>query len=302
MGRRLVTVVAVAGMFGVAALPAYAQSLDEWLERASDAEFEGRQVTICNTPDGRLSDVVDVAQKDGMVAVGAPDGPVVFQSGVVEPGAIADGSADSERAELAERYSVRRLSQASFLSRPVDVVEVFDGDSVRVSYLFDQETGAILQSEVLHADGSMYCTTQFIEFRTDIDIDLPVSAVADDALVPADNMPDRVGDFVRLDTYAGPHGSTAGFYSDGVFSFTLIAAEVRIEVAEMRDAPQANIAGHTYTRRYAAGQVVYAWETKQGGLVLIGDLPPDIHGEVMGDLPTPGKPSLIVRMWRRIFR
>jgi hypothetical protein len=308
--RGAVAMVVMVGVLGSIAVPGYAQDLDEWLDRAADAEFEGRQVTICNTPDGRLSDVVDVAQKDGMVAVGAPEGPVVFRSATVDPGGVGavsggsteSGPAESGRADLAARYSVSVRADATFMERSVDVVDVLDGDRVRVSYLFDEETGAVLHSEVRHADGSSYCTTQFIEFRTRTD--LAADAPADGQAEASDGLglPARLADFIRLDLYTGPNGSTAGFYSDGVFSFTIITADRRIEVAEMRNAPEATIDGHDYARRYSAGQVVYEWESKQGGYVLIGDLPPDLHGEVLADLPAPGKPSFIVRMWRRIFR
>lgn len=311
MRRTGVTLALAAGVVVTSASPALAQPLEEWLDRAARAEFEGRQVTICETPEGRISEVVDVAQKDGVVVVTAPGGEVVIQAGAVMT-TETDGSASlatvesASNARLADRYRPAVRGQSQIINRAVDIVEVLEGDLVRVRYAFDGETGAVLRSDVNNGDGSAYCTTQFVEFRpqTNITVAEPsdVREVLLTALATDASLPETVAGFSRLDTYEGPQGSVAAFYTDGIFSFTVIVADRKIIVPELSGAPDVNLDGSSYVRRFTPGQVVYSWETPDGGLVMIGDLPADLQEAVLSDLPEPGVANLLVRLWRRLFR
>ncbi len=311
MKRAAIVVTLASGMVLSTALPGLAQPLDEWLDRAAHAEYEGRQVTICNTPDGTVSEVIDVAQEDGVVRVGAPGGELVIRAGALmatgPSGATDVTSVEyASRAEVADRYAARRVGQTRIANRLATIVEVVEGDLVRLRYAFDAYTGAILRSDVNNGDGTTYCTTEFIEFRpqADLRVDQPVN-VREHLLVALSRdveLPDEVAGFTRLDTYEGPQGSTAAFYSDGIFSFTVIVADRKITVSELRGAPMVEVGGRDYVRRFMPGQVVYAWEYPDGGLVLIGDLPPDLQVAVLDGLPEPGTANFLVRIWRSLFR
>ena len=90
--RRAVAILVVVGLVVVAgALPALAQDLEEWLDRAAAAEYRGRQFTVCDTPDGARVELVEVSQRDGLLEVRAARGrSVVGPEGMYERG--ADGS------------------------------------------------------------------------------------------------------------------------------------------------------------------------------------------------------------------
>ncbi|MDH3498869.1 MAG: hypothetical protein OEM97_01995 [Acidimicrobiia bacterium] len=306
-----IVLVLVAGLVIPVAAPALAQSLEEWLERAADAEFEGRQVTICDTPDGRLTEAVDVAQQNRVIVVRALGGEVVIRSGSVMTtgvdGATSISSVDSSSsALLADRYSSEVRGRSTVINRAVDLVEVLEGDLVRVRYAFDLNTGAVLRSDVNNGDGSLYCTTQFVEFRPNADIAVAEPSTTRELLLTAlssdVSLPTEVAGFAQLDMYEGPQGSTAAFYSDGIFSFTVIVADRKIAVSDLSDAPQVKVHDRDYVRRFSAGQVLFSWESADGGLVMIGDLPLDLQGAVLDGLPQPGATGFLLRMWRLIFR
>lgn len=308
---RRVAFAAIAGAMsvGLFAGTAVAQELEQWLERAANAEYSGRQVTVCETPDGRIGEIVDVAQRDGVLVAATAAG-----EGMVRAGALYEKSANGSTIStiesvaawsLADRYEVRVSGPSSVLGRQADVVEVVEGDLVRVRLAFDQATGAVLSSQVNGGDGATYCSSEFSSFRPKANIS---AADVDDyqeilvtTAAATGRLPDAVAGFARRDLYTGPQNSVAGFYSDGLFSFTIMTADRRIAVQGLEDAPTVEIDGHVYTRQFGPGQVVFAWESKDGGYVVIGDMPPDLAEQVVAELPEPGKSGFFKRVWRRLF-
>lgn len=291
------------------AMPAIAQDLEDWLDRASRAEFTGRQFTVCDTPDGQRVAIVEVAQNDGLIEVRASSGSaVVSDNGVFQK--TADGSMSQTSAEalsdwkLADRYSVRFGEPAEVLARPVDVIEVLEQDRVRVEYRFDRQTGAVLEATVFNDDESRYCTSSFIVFEpTASEIDPPalVATVIESATVGDHRLPQAVAGFTLKDAYEGPSGSVTGFYSDGLFSFTLVAADRRITVQGIDHTLATRINGAVYNRAFSPGQSFHSWESPTGGYVMLGDLPLDLQEAVLSELPKPGRPGFFARVWKRFF-
>ncbi|MDR9451298.1 MAG: hypothetical protein RI637_08790, partial [Acidimicrobiia bacterium] len=114
-------------------------------------------------------------------------------------------------------------------------------------------------------------------------------------------LPALVGGFDRQDVYRGPEDSMVAYYSDGVFSFTVIASRKAVKIAELADVPLIEVGGERYQRHFDPGQVVYAWESKLGGYALVGDLPLDLQEVVLSGLPRPGRPGFFARLWRSWF-
>ncbi len=104
-----------------------------------------------------------------------------------------------------------------------------------------------------------------------------------------------------MDTYDGPENSLVAYYSDGVFSFTVIASRRAVSIPELEDAPTVEVGDSKYQRHFLPGQVVYSWESKRGGYALIGDLPVDLQEAVLAELPRSGRPGFFVRLWRSWF-
>ena len=118
----------------------------------------------------------------------------------------------------------------------------------------------------------------------------------------SDAFPEEIGGFRLIEVNDGPtEGVTNGYYADGLFSFSLFVSDRAMAVPELADAPLAEIGGEEYQRKFYPGRVLIAWETKSGGILLVGDLPLDLQEEVLDSLPAPGKPNFFVRFWRGLF-
>ena len=306
----VLTVVALVG----AAVPALATDIGEYLERAAASEYSGEVVVFCDTPDGTVAQFVEVTRSAGVLWVRTTDNEAVSVNGELYQRA-ADGTVQATRMvssagwEMSSRYTAIEAGSARELERPVQVVMVMEGEVERVTLHFDDVTGALLRSEVRNADRSLYCSSSFVSFSEEpraVDESVrqgtPESVnVVDFSQIDEGALPARVGGFDRVDVYEGPEGSTVAYYSDGVFSFTVVASRQTVTIPELVDAPMVEIDGKPYQRLFQPGQVVYAWESGIGGYALLGDLPLDFQEAVLRDLPRPGRPGFFVRLWRSWF-
>ena len=306
----VLTIVTVVGQ----AVPAFAADLGEYLERATASEYSGEVFVVCDTPDGTVGQFVEVTRSDGELWVRTSGSESVSANGELYQRA-ADGTVQAIRIdssvdwELSEKYAALDAGSARELERPVQIVTIMEGDVERVTLHYDDATGAQLRSEVRNSDRSLYCSSSFVSFSEEPQsIDATVRQATPEAVevvdfsdIDQEALPARVGGFDRLDVYEGPESSTVAYYSDGVFSFTVIASRRTVTVPELEDAPVAEVAGKKYQRLFQPGQVVYAWESHVGGYALIGDLPIDLQEAVLLDLPRPGRPGFFVRLWRSWF-
>ena len=286
---------------------AFADELSDELERAARADFEGVQWVFCRTPDGIVSQVADVVQAGGVVRVGAvTDDRAWFAS----PGEYRSQSTlvrveADQTLTLSSRYQVRRVADSVELSRAVRVLQVAEGDIVRLDYRFDQTSGALLRTESFNADGSSYCTTSFFSFSPGAETPVVVAPAETVQMVheevDTDSLPASLAGFTRADGYAGSEGTVGAFYSDGLFSFLLVWADREVVIDGIGDENEVELDRGTYQRRFLPGQVVYVWETSDGGYALLGDIPTDVQLAVLDALPQPGKPGFLSRLWR-VFR
>ena len=309
--RRLRIVALLSAVLSVGIVsPAFAQDLEDWLERARRAEYTGRQFTLCDTPDGQRIEVVEVSQRDGLIEVSVSTGSaVVSDVGVYQRS--PDGSMSVTAAEtlteweLADRYDVQFGSSDEVLNRPVDVLNVMEGDLVRLRLAFDRATGAVLRAEVHNDDASNYCTSGFLDFEASAEEIVYPQMIAEvmksAAAVNDDRLPDELAGFARKDAYDGPSDSLTAFYSDGIFSFTLVSADERINVEGSPETSAVLIGGSSYDRAFSPGQSIHSWVADVGGYVMLGDLPLDLQAAVLADLPQPERPNILMRFWRRLF-
>lgn len=296
------------------AFPALATDLGEYLDRAAASEYSGEMFVICDTPDGSVAQFVAVTRSAGQLWVKTSGAEAVASNGELYQRA-ADGSVQGTRIdsaaewELSPRYTTVEAGVARELERPVHIVTVVEGDLERVRLYFDDATGALLRSEVRNGDRSLYCSSSFVSFREDhqsidpsVRETIPVTVeVFDFSEIDDEVLPALVGGFERQDVYRGPEDSMVAYYSDGVFSFTVIASRKAVKIAELADVPLIEVGGERYQRHFDPGQVVYAWESKLGGYALVGDLPLDLQEVVLSGLPRPGRPGFFARLWRSWF-
>jgi hypothetical protein len=302
-----IVVVVILGVAGSAS--ADDTDLGSWVDRANAAEFSGRLVTVCETPDGERAEFVNLSQGGGVLVVNSGAG-----QSVVSPGEFYDLSSDGtvhassvapgSRA-LNDRYHAVTAASTTVLGRDADVVQILEGSLVRMELVFDRGTGAVVRSVAYNADGSIYCTSTFVSFSERSTVGTKPVARDRAVLVPVDSaevhLPDVLSGFDRRELFEGPGGSIAAFYSDGLFSFTVLVADRTVHIAGLDDSHEVQVEDHSYQRAFLTGQAVYSWSTRDGGFVMLGDQPLDMQEAVLSELPKPGSPSIITRFWRRLF-
>ncbi len=311
--RGLVIAIAVVAILLGAPLAASAEDLEPFVERSAQADFTGQQVVSCDTPDGTRSVVIDLVQADGVTvarnAVGG-DTRVRVAGGsfsVVTDDGISGTSASLSQPAPVGSYRVTRVENATMLGRQAQRLIVSDADGLtRATMTFDLETGALLAARIRNADGSVYCAVRMVEFddqAPNVADDLPAEAqrrmetvgAPDDARLPED-----LAGFSRLETYAWDRGGVLAYYSDGLFSFALLATD-RAVVLDDSGARAVQVDGGEYVRWFGAGQAIYVWETADGGLAMYGDLPLDLQDQVLDALPEPARFGILARWWRNLF-
>jgi hypothetical protein len=294
------------------ALPAAAESLDNYLEANAAAEFSGEQVVSCETPDGQRTVAVQISQVDGVTTatdIVAGSRKVQAAGGtlaIAGSNGVASTSAALAGAVPKDHYEVTKVVAVAAMGRSAQRITVVDSDGLtRATMTFDLDTGAMLSAQIRSADGTIYCSIRMVEFSDQV----PESDRIDagqvrelEAVAPVDDarMPDGVGGFTMLESYRWDDGGVVAFYSDGLFSFTLLATD-RPVILDADDVGTVDSNGGTYVRWYGAGQVMYVWESAQGGVTVYGDLPPDLQEEVLDGLPHPRNVSVMTRWWRNLF-
>lgn len=287
---------------------ALAAELDELLEESREASYSAEQVITCSTPDGVHDAVVELSQSSGELHVGAPVAPgveVAAGSGgwtLVREGAVVSSTNVEGTGDVPEpRYTVDDGADTEYLGRDAVRYEMAGDGVVRAELVFDAEIGALLRVVTFNGDGSVYCERRFITFdpetSTPADEDSTEDVQSAEGGIESD-LPDTLAGFDRLDVYQDDAGFVFAYYSDGFFSFAVfqIPSLLTIDTGS-----SVTLAERVYTRSFSPGQVTFAWETRGGAMAMVGDLPPDMHEEVLAGLPAPEDPGLFRRLWRNLF-
>lgn len=296
-------------LFGLAVLaPPVLADLPGILERGGQASYDAEQVVNCDTPDGTASALVTIQQDDGAllvgsgtdtsVAMGAGGFTLLNQDGVIDRASVSEGTT-----ELVSPYTVVELGGVAYLGREATAFRLEKDEVVRAELVLDDLTGVVVRAVTYQADGVAYCMHRFITFEPG-DRRLPDHETADQtAMDPlgaevASSFPELMAGFTRLDQYEDTDGLKFTYYSDGFFSFALFQTPAMVALP---DGVVVQVGQGEYQRVFTAGQVFYSWETRNGGMAMVGDLPPDMHEAVLAELPDPERPGLFRRLWRSIF-
>lgn len=299
--RRVAVFGLVAGLLVGGALPAGAQELTDYIDKQAGATYSGDQSVVCVTPEGNVTQVASVSQTAGIRVTEVEDGSLV----VSQVGA-------SEGTSLAPRYEVTTPRPGTFLGRPVVRYNVLDEGILRMALTFDEDTGALMESETFNHDGSIYCRSRLVTFRdstsaTGLTGEFTVEPQGSplDELTSGieERLPEQISAFQRVAVFEWPDRDiVTGHYSDGLFSMTLFVSDRTIEVPELADEEPVELELGIYQRAFDVGKVVYAWRADSGGYVLVGDLTLDMQDEVLAVLPAPERLGFFGRLWRSIFR
>jgi hypothetical protein len=287
---------------------ALATDLDQILEESKDASYSAEQVITCSTPDGVRDAVVELSQASGELHIGAPVAPdVEVASGfggwsLVRGGDVVSSANVDDAGETPEPlYAVDDGEPTDYLGREATMYRMTADGVVRAEMVVDSESGALLRVVTFNADGSVFCERRFVTFNpeapTTQQAETAPEGEASEAGVDSD-LPETLGGFQRLDVYRDEEGILFAYYSDGFFSFAVFQTPTLVE---LDGGSNLTVGEGAYTRSFGPGQVTYAWETQGGAMALIGDLPPDMHEEVLQGLPDPQDPGLWRRVWRNLF-
>ncbi len=305
--KRLVSLVVVFTL--VPASAAWAIELDELLEQSREAAYTAEQIISCSTPDGVRDAVVRIAQSNGEIRmtstvaggaqVSSGDGGWTLSR---QGGVISSASVDSEMEPVEPLYVIEDTASTNFLGREATVHQLIRNGVPRAELVFDNETGAIVAATTFTANGDTYCERRFVSFDSaDPGLDSP-ELLVEDELQPRSEvetlLPEIVVGFVRLDLYEDEEGFRFAYYSDGFFSFAVFETPTTVALP---DAVTVQFGDGAYQRSFAAGQATYVWETRSGGMALLGDLPPDLHESVLASLPPSRDPGILRRIWRSLF-
>lgn len=305
--RRLSTLVLV--VLVVPATSASATELDELLEQGREAAYSAEQAISCSTPDGIRDAVVRISQSGGEMTVASAVGDdVEVKSGdggwtlSRHGGVVSSTSVEGKEAEVEPLYLVEDLGEIIALGRDATAYQLVRDGEIRAELVFDDDTGAMVATTTFTEDGETYCQRRFITFDpTDPGLgtvdtttveELEISPVVDSRL------PEEIMGFERLDLYEDPLGFRFAYYSDGFFSFAVFETPTMVRLDEGRTV---ELGGLRYGRSFSPGHATYAWEATSGGMALVGDLPPDLHDEVLSALPKPDTPNFFRRIWRTLF-
>ncbi len=303
MRRVLVVLVAVMAM---PIAPALATELDELLERTRSAEYSAEQFISCETPDGVQDAFVEISQSGGDIRIASNANDVEVSAGaglwtLSRPdGAVTDAAVDSARTLEDELYDVDDGEQVIFLGRSAQSYQLERDGILRAELVIDDQTGALVQAVTFTGDGDVYCTRRFVSIDASAPVGTdkqPVESVAVDQVAES-MLPAEVEGFVRLDHYEDADGFSFAYYSDGFFSFALFETP---SMVELPGANEVEFESGVYRRAFDAGQASYVWPTDDGGMALIGDLPPDLHESVLAAMPEPQGDGFLRRWWRALF-
>ncbi len=291
------------------AVAAGAADLTELLDESGEASYTAEQVINCATPDGDRDAVIDLSQAEGEMHIGAssdPDVEVASGDGgwtLVRGGSVVSSvNVQATTTAAGTHYTVDDGSPTQYLGRAAVLYQMSDGETLRAELVLDSEIGALLRVATFTEDGAVYCEKRFISFEPGDPGAQPENSTVDagsasETVVDSD-LPETLGSFERLDVYGDEAGFVFGYYSDGFFSFAVFETPSLVMLTE---GTVVTVGNSPYARTFTPGQVTYAWETTDGGMALVGDLPPDMHESVLVELPAPSDPGLFRRLWRSLF-
>lgn len=307
MRRALVFGTLVGGWLALSATGALAtDGIDEYLNRASDSEFSGRQVVSCSVDNDGSTGTYDVVQVAGTTMIHAGPLGAMFAGGRMGDDRgwspqLIDQWADWR---ISERYSLAEPEDSSFLGRDAIELRILEGDRTRTRVLLDEETSAPLFSEVYDGDGDVFCMAAMLEFDTEGDMPTfpePAGGYETVETGGKTRLPEAAFGYWRADTYLAGGGMVQAFYTDGLFSFSVFEAKATAKAGDLEKADKVELASKTYRRIVLPGETRLLWRTASNTYILLGDLPPDHLETVLVELPRPARANVMVRVWRSLF-
>jgi hypothetical protein len=203
------------------------------------------------------------------------------------------------------RYTIEERAKVDHMSRPCRIVDVMEGDVLRASLVVDDRSGALLIQEQFSGNGELFRRTTLSDFRAYRTYEAPMeeNEVPMEVVMPEDSalLPEAAAGYELVDAFSAPGGSEQGYFSDGLFRFSLFVLNGRTVVTGFEE-PMAFVTGDGVYDMVATSQAVRLhWQDGSNNYVLVGDVPPDHLRDILADLPAPNSDGMWGRWWQRLF-
>lgn len=306
MKRALVTIALALALLATQVGTSGADELTELIDAATEADYSGRQIIVTFLDGDTTLEIVEVEHAGSLMMVGNSQGREFLGGGKLSgaDGGLAVSSWNAAR--MSDRYLVGDASPIRRLDRESTAIEILENGQLRMRRVFDNATGTPLVTEVYGGDGKLFRLTSMLEINR-----LPANLYGGsghdkseyEVLLPTTghDLPAGAAGYMLADAYAGADDTLQGFYSDGLFSFSLFQVEGRADSDRFDDAGSLEIDGRRYDRLVNAGEMWVTWLAEGNTYVLVGDLPPDHLERVLDELPRPGSRNLFSRLWNGLF-
>lgn len=309
MIRRMLVAGGLAVVFASWAVgPALADDLSDYLANADDAIYSGRRV-METTWDGVESvGMIAIQHHAGMTFVGSDPAYVTVGEGRMHLGGSDEAAVSFVRnpqVGVEGRYTVVPGEETDYLGRSARIIDVMEGDMLRMRMVVDESTAAPVATQVYGADESVFRYSSMVEFSVSADPTMrSVDGTDYQMMLPLEEE-DPTGDvagYRLVDVYVGPHESRQSFYSDGLFSFSVFTADGWTDwSATTDDEIPYDVGGSSYLRVIGPSSVWVLWNSADTTLALVGDLPPDHIEQVLAELPRPANRAWFRRAWALLF-
>ena len=303
VGTTLVVVMAIGAPI------ASAGELTDVLERARSSTYTATRLTVSVWGDQtRLTkERVEHAKGAEMIQIDET-WSMVGNGRTVRMGEAPEGIAFLANTESIEtgRYDVGETTSCSHMRRSCTIVPIVEGELTRAHVIVDDRTGAPLITYIYDNTGRTYRTVSLSDFSPHRTYEwssdptvVPYEVVmhSDSAVVPPE-----IAGYLLVDVFPGPgERSEQGFYSDGLFSFSLFALPSGTLVGGFENATTLITTSGIYEAAHTAGDVRVQWASGDEHYVVMGDLPPDHLDAVLAELPVPNATGMLARFWRALF-
>jgi hypothetical protein len=307
--RRLVTIGSIAAAtVAMLATNASADELTDYLERANQSTYSANKLVVSVWGGQTEISSSFVEHSDGMEMVRIDSTWSMIGNGT----AMTMGDAPRGVAFMASlepittnRYTVAGVTRVNHMGRICELVNVVEGDTLRAKLLIDVRTGAPLITESFTDAGKVFRRSSlqsFLAYRTYSGPSSP-SGAEYDIVMPAasEALPDSIFGYRLVDVSEAPGDSEHGFYSDGLFSFSLfILGDVSSGTGFESSTLWVTDTG-VYDLVSTARNVSIHWTDLENHFVIVGDMPPDHTAEVLAELPAPDVRSAFSQWWHRLF-
>lgn len=223
----------------------------------------------------------------------------------VEPSGVTFLTKSNGSPLPSSKYTIRESGAGIHMSRLCHIVEVMEGEIHRATFILDQRTGAILVAEMFDGEGELFRRTTLSNFRAYRTHEAPIheSTVPVEVVLPesAFLLPATAAGYRLVEAFSAPGGSEQGYYTDGLFSFSLFILDRETVVSGFEGAMQLELDSGVYDIAPTANAVRVHWVDGSNQYVLVGDLPPDHLADVLSELSWPETRGVWARWWSRLF-